>query len=246
MTAAPEHGKSRGKPDSQPRLGLRNETWLEPLSRRTFVQRAAAVSAGALVLGARLGWPGEEAAADANASGAVGLSAAEMGTLKSLLAQLLPSDELGPGAVEAGVPAYIGGALAGPYKALLPAYQGFLATLDQAARAESADSFESLSPDRQVALLEQLESGKAPGLPPAQQDAAATGFQLVLAHMREGMFGDPMYGGNQNLAGWKLIGYPGIQLVVTERLQEVNAVVPSTSTTATHYGGTPFNGPDVN
>ena len=27
----------------------------------------------------------------------------------------------------------------------------------------------------------------------------------------EGMFGDPMYGGNRDLAGWKLIGYPGAQ-----------------------------------
>ena len=25
------------------------------------------------------------------------------------------------------------------------------------------------------------------------------------------MFGDPMYGGNRDMVGWKLIGYPGAQ-----------------------------------
>jgi len=25
----------------------------------------------------------------------------------------------------------------------------------------------------------------------------------------EGMFSDPIYGGNQNKAGWRLIGFPG-------------------------------------
>jgi gluconate 2-dehydrogenase gamma chain len=27
----------------------------------------------------------------------------------------------------------------------------------------------------------------------------------------EGMFSDPMYGGNREMVGWKLIGYPGAQ-----------------------------------
>jgi gluconate 2-dehydrogenase gamma chain len=26
----------------------------------------------------------------------------------------------------------------------------------------------------------------------------------------EGLFADPIYGGNKNKAGWKLIGYPGV------------------------------------
>jgi gluconate 2-dehydrogenase gamma chain len=31
----------------------------------------------------------------------------------------------------------------------------------------------------------------------------------------EGMFGDPMYGGNRDLVGWKLIGFPGAQRLYT-------------------------------
>jgi gluconate 2-dehydrogenase gamma chain len=30
--------------------------------------------------------------------------------------------------------------------------------------------------------------------------------------MREGIFGDPMYGGNAGKAGWELIGFPGVKL----------------------------------
>jgi gluconate 2-dehydrogenase gamma chain len=34
-------------------------------------------------------------------------------------------------------------------------------------------------------------------------------FQLLRAHTIEGMFSDPMHGGNAGLIGWQLVGYPG-------------------------------------
>ena len=34
-------------------------------------------------------------------------------------------------------------------------------------------------------------------------------FQLLRAHTVEGMFSDPMHGGNAGLIGWQLVGYPG-------------------------------------
>ena len=37
----------------------------------------------------------------------------------------------------------------------------------------------------------------------------------------EGMFGDPSYGGNTNLAGWRLIGYLGVRYIWTERDQQL-------------------------
>ncbi|NJN84322.1 MAG: gluconate 2-dehydrogenase subunit 3 family protein, partial [Caldilineaceae bacterium] len=59
----------------------------------------------------------------------------------------------------------------------------------------------------QDALLAQLERGELAdtGTPP-QRDF----FQLLLRHLREGVFADPIYGGNRNMAGWKLLGYPGV------------------------------------
>lgn len=34
-------------------------------------------------------------------------------------------------------------------------------------------------------------------------------FQLLRQHVIEGMFSDPMHGGNAGLIGWQLIGFPG-------------------------------------
>src|SRR5690606_28624535 len=80
------------------------------------------------------------------------LTDAEFTTLKAAIARLIPADELGPGAVEAGVQIFIDRALAGPYAATLPLYQAGLAALDQAA---GADGFSGLSPERQDELLTQ-------------------------------------------------------------------------------------------
>ena len=34
-------------------------------------------------------------------------------------------------------------------------------------------------------------------------------FDLVLSNTREGFLADPAYGGNRDMAGWKMIGFPG-------------------------------------
>ncbi len=36
-------------------------------------------------------------------------------------------------------------------------------------------------------------------------------FAAVREHTIEGMFCDPMYGGNKNFVGWRLVGFPGAQ-----------------------------------
>jgi Gluconate 2-dehydrogenase subunit 3 len=177
---------------------------------------------------------------------AAALTSQEMATLRASLAQLLPQDALGPGALEAGVDVYIDRALADAYKVLLPTYQSLLAAFEKAARSAHGKSFPSLAAGDQVALLEQVEAGKAPGVAASDQATAATSFQLLLAHMREGMFADPMYGGNRNLAGWQLIGYPGVTIVWTAGDQAIGARVPRSNKTASSYGGAPFNGPDIN
>ena len=51
------------------------------------------------------------------------------------------------------------------------------------------------------------------------------------------MFGDPVYGGNQNFAGWDLIGYPGIKLVWSEADQQIDAVVKPLHISVKQYGG---------
>jgi len=36
-------------------------------------------------------------------------------------------------------------------------------------------------------------------------------FSALHKHTMEGMFSDPIYGGNKDFAGWRLVGFPGAQ-----------------------------------
>jgi gluconate 2-dehydrogenase gamma chain len=217
------------------------------LTRRGFLGRTAAVAGGITMLGGSVAhasrFLGSTTAVDA-AAGSGALSSAELATLTSVLAQLLPPDSLGPGAVEAGVPTYINRSLAGSYKPLAPVYQALLSTIEKSAEALGA-SFSKLSDAQQIELLTRVEAGDPPGISASEATSVAGDFQLLLEHMREGMFGDPMYGGNIDLAGWKLIGYPDIQLETFAKAQEIDAVVKPSNKTAQSYGGKPYNGPPV-
>jgi hypothetical protein len=42
-------------------------------------------------------------------------------------------------------------------------------------------------------------------------------FDMLKQHTVQGMFGDPLYGGNRFLVGWQLVGYPGARRAYTER-----------------------------
>lgn len=56
-----------------------------------------------------------------------------------------------------------------------------------------------------------MEDGKVAGFKKSKDF-----FKMVLEDVYEGMFSDPVYGGNRDLAGWKLVGYPGAQRAYTE------------------------------
>jgi gluconate 2-dehydrogenase gamma chain len=216
------------------------------LSRRHFLERSALVAGSAAVLGIASEVPGlVEAAASHAAEEAytpVALTSAEMTTLKAVLSRLIPKDKLGPGAVEAHVHIYIDQQLAGYYKDLLPTYQKYLPMFETAASSMGAAPFAKLSHSQQDALLKQFEAGQPPGT--TSPDTSLTGlFQLLLEHTREGMFADPMYGGNYKFAGWDLIGYPGIRLAWTAQQQAVGTKVKPAHKSAKAFGGKPYNGP---
>ncbi|PYT61779.1 MAG: hypothetical protein DMG46_03155 [Acidobacteria bacterium] len=124
--------------------------------------------------------------------------------------RIFPSDESGPGAKEAGVVIYIDRQLAGPYGSDryrytqgpfedAPAefgYQG-KATPREIYREglKGLTGFDQLNAEEQDATLERIE--------------ASVFFSLLRQHTIEGMFCDPMHGGNADMVGWQLIGYPG-------------------------------------
>lgn len=141
------------------------------------------------------------------------LTSAELTTLKAALDRIIPADDLGPSANEMGVFVYIDKSFGGLHADALPLYQGGLAALDTAA---GSGGFAGLDADKQDAMLTDTEAGKLAGAP-------AGFFGALLTHTREGMFSDPIYGGNVNFQGWDMIGYPGIKLQWTAEDQAVGS-----------------------
>lgn len=166
-------------------------------------------------------------------------------TVEAIGARLIPGDESDPGAREACVVTYIDQKLArfegfaeptyteGPsatalgvsedqlprygfQSSLTPqdAYRNGLRALDRYCRRRFDDRFVALGDARQDRVLEALEADKAEGF---SDPSAKDFFALVQEDVVEGMFADPIYGGNAALAGWKLIGYPGAQRAYTPR-----------------------------
>ena len=170
-------------------------------------------------------------AVDASATAPV-LTASELRALRAVIDRLIPADELGGGAVAAHVDDYIQRELGGYFKKLLPLYRINLALLDAAAHNSAADSFARLDASRQDELLMAAETGKL-------GSEWADFFPVVLEHCREGMFGDPMYGGNAAYAGWILIQYPGVKLIFTAQEQATDAELAPAHMSAAQYGGRP-------
>src|SRR5262249_18394555 len=45
-------------------------------------------------------------------------------------------------------------------------------------------------------------------------------WSIVYQTVMEGMFSDPMYGGNRNKAGWRMIGFPGALAVNHDNVEK--------------------------
>jgi len=139
------------------------------------------------------------------------LTTGEAGTLDAVVARLIPSDALGPGAKEAGATRYIDRALGGALSSSRQAYTSGLSALDRYARSSRGKAFAELPPTDQDSVLIDVETGAATGF----TGSSAAFFAMVLNHTHQGTFGDPYYGGNRDFIGWDLIGYPGVRTMVT-------------------------------
>jgi gluconate 2-dehydrogenase gamma chain len=198
-------------------------------SRRDLFRQAGAASAAAAMTGAQL-VPSPEALAQPHVTPIAppqlealeSLTALEADTLQAIVARLIPADENGPGAAEAGAAHYIDRAIGGPLRSSRDAYAAGLAALDAYALSTKGATFVKLSADQQDAVLTDLEKNAASGFSPD----AATFFNLVRTHTIQGTFCDPYYGGNTNFIGWDLIGYPGIRMAVGADEQGAKAPQP--------------------
>jgi gluconate 2-dehydrogenase gamma chain len=126
--------------------------------------------------------------------------------------RIFPSDENGPGAKEAGVIIYIDRQLAGPYgRDELRYTRGPFIETDPTFGGYQGKE----SPQEIYRAGIKLLGNDFVSLTPAQQDDRLRSiektmfFQMLRDHTVEGMFCDPLHGGNANLVGWQLIGFPG-------------------------------------
>ncbi|WAT01178.1 gluconate 2-dehydrogenase subunit 3 family protein [Rouxiella chamberiensis] len=157
-------------------------------------------------------------------------TAEEYAFLQAAVARLIPADDRGPGALEAGVPEYIDRQMDTPYATganwymqgpfnpeaehdfgyQLPLgpfqiYQLGIADANDYAKTRFGKVFNQLNAEQQETLLTEFESGKAE----FKQVPSKVFFSFLLQNTREGFFCDPIHGGNNQMVGWKLIGFPG-------------------------------------
>ena len=140
--------------------------------------------------------------------------------------RIFPANESGPGATQANAMVYIDRQLAGPYGtdkyrytqapfvASVPehGYQG-KENPQQTYRAgiqKLGADFVDLNGAKQDERLKAMEKTYF--------------FQLLRQHTIEGMFCDPMHGGNAGLIGWQMLGYPGPQMSYRDQIGKFNGV----------------------
>jgi len=133
-------------------------------------------------------------------------------TVAAFAERIMPGAPDKPGANDANVINYIDLALAGAYADQQDFYRRGLAQLDEHCRKAHGRPFARLEAARQDEVIAALEQGKATGF---AWPTAQAFFNTLRTHTMEGMFADPIYGGNKDFAGWRLVGFPGAQPVYT-------------------------------
>ena len=257
------------------------------VSRRQFIAASAATGASAVALPiaiAQEGTPesplspagtpdviaplteegtpvGEHGVAEEEAEGFSFFTPFQAAIVAAAASRLIPSDEHGPGALEAGVVYFIDCQLTqqqhftsyrGPRYGLGPFINGEPTQGDQSAldmqnrwrlgiegleayaQELYGEGFAALAPDQQEQILRDLENGipenfagasiystmvsrMGTGQESAIEEAgnvavgAEAFFQLLHSYTLAGFFSDPVHGGNRDMVGWKLIGFPGAQ-----------------------------------
>jgi gluconate 2-dehydrogenase gamma chain len=165
------------------------------------------------------------------------LNVAEAATVGAMADRIFPPDDDSPGATAIGVVAYLDGQLAGDWGAgarlyrhgpfvepkdsghgyqlpLTPRalYKHVLQRIDaHVTERHAGRALPALDPEEQDKLLTALEAGKVDlGLADGPNGfTSAAFFTMFLANVTEGLFADPIHGGNRDVEGWKWIRYPG-------------------------------------
>ncbi|MEI4768697.1 gluconate 2-dehydrogenase subunit 3 family protein [Psychrobacillus sp. FJAT-51614] len=166
--------------------------------------------------------------------------------LSNATERIFPKDDLGPGAIELGVPYFIDHQLAGQYGsnsreymhgpfAVGAATQGYQSRLTRGAifrqgitllEAEANKRFDtgfsSLEGEQMDEILTAFQNDEIP----MAGTTSAFFFRLLRSATLEGAYSDPMYGGNNNMDAWRMKEFPGhqmayINLIEDEKFQKI-------------------------
>lgn len=175
------------------------------------------------------------------------LNAAEWTFVTAAVDRLIPADELGPGAVQAGVPEFVDRQMETPYGhgklwymdgpfhtdqvpelgyqlSLTPRdiYRKGIANCDAWCQQKHGKTFADLDHATQEQVLKDLQDGKIelPDVP------AKTFFGFLLTNTKEGFLSDPIYGGNKGMVGWKMLGFPGARADYMDWIDQPNKQYP--------------------
>lgn len=197
---------------------------VDVLSRRRLIELMVA---GALVASL----PAAAAAAVEEPPQYLFFTSPEVAFIEAAMSRIIPTDDLGPGAADAGGVVFLDRQLVGdygvsartymqgPFGATTP-YQGYqlqltvaqvyrvaIAAVDLHCKETLGAVFADLKPADQDAVLRQLLDVSS-RLELAEVPGSMFGAML-LQDTRDSFFADPVHGGNRDASGWKLVGYPG-------------------------------------
>lgn len=171
----------------------------------------------------------------------------EVAVIDALVDRLIPADELSPGGKDVGITIYIDQQLSGPFgndswfymsppfqegypgqgvqSPVTPAqrYRKSIAALETYCHgAYAGKGFAQIPPDEQDKLIGQMEKGTL------QLDKLSSKafFQMLWQNTKEGFFADPVYGGNKDMAGWRMIGFPGARYDYRDWVTKYNQPYP--------------------
>lgn len=203
---------------------------MDKISRRSFFKIASTAAAGAAAEAHALttGKAPQPASSNRHATYTF-FNQDERSFIEPAVERLIPADENGPGAIDAGVPLFIDKQLGGAWGAgerlyrsgpwqpgadtqgyqlpFTPAelFRNALRGIHRDLRRQGSASFVALGAARQDAYLKSLQDSRTvfDGVP------STVFFESLLALTIEGFFSDPVYGGNKDMSAWKMIGFPG-------------------------------------
>jgi gluconate 2-dehydrogenase gamma chain len=127
----------------------------------------------------------------------------------ALAEQIIPADEHGGGATEAGVIHYIDRQLVAVFDYDQLVYQQGISALQGSCLELHGKRFETLEPELQHTLCTRLDQNGLPGHDWEELEQSRF-FRRVISHTMQGFYGAPRHGGNRNYMSYKMMGldYP--------------------------------------